>query len=135
MDDEKDNLEYGDDSSHTETEELLFRPVTEASRLSPVLKIAAAIIIGVVVFAVTLLSLDSQLRRTIIPKPLLAKTCMFCCFSPLFWTTCSSNFRHQSHNSQGVEDIERHRETRLRRGCPVPWKISFEAGTEWNHPL
>jgi hypothetical protein len=80
MDDEKDDLEYGDDSSHTETEELLFRPPTAASRLSPVLKIVAAIIIGAIVFTVTLLSLDSQLRKTIIPKPLQAKTCMFWVF-------------------------------------------------------
>lgn len=77
MDDEKDDLEYGDDSSHTETEELLFRPATTASRLSPVLKITAAIIIGVVVFAVTLLSLDSQLRKNFIPQPLQEKACTF----------------------------------------------------------
>jgi hypothetical protein len=83
MDDEKDDLEYGDDSkygddsSHTETEELLFRPATTASRLSPVLKITAAIIIGVFVFAVTLLSLDSSFRTKFIPAELRQKTCMF----------------------------------------------------------
>jgi hypothetical protein len=106
MDDEKDDLEYGDDSSHTETEELLFKPATPASRLSPVLKIAVAIIIGVVVFTVTLLSLDSQLRKTIIPKPLQAKTCMFCCFCPLFRGPRLSNSRHKSHYTEGVADTE-----------------------------
>jgi hypothetical protein len=77
MDDEKDDLEYGDDSSHTETEELLFRPATTTSRLSPVLKITTAIIIGVVVFAVTLLSLDSSLRTKFIPAELRPRACMF----------------------------------------------------------
>lgn len=83
MDDEKDDLEYGDDSkygddsSQTETEELLFRPATTASRLSPVLKITAAIIIGVLVFAITLLSLDSSFRTKFIPAKLQQKTCMF----------------------------------------------------------
>jgi hypothetical protein len=114
MDDEKDDLEYGDDSSHTETEELLFRPATAASRLSPVLKIAAAIIIGVIVFAVTLLSLDSQLRKTIIPKPLQAKTCMLYCFRSLFRGPCLSCSRHESHDTQGVADTERNGEARLR---------------------
>lgn len=114
MNDEKDDLEYGDDSSHTETEELLFRPATEASRLSPVLKIAAAIVIGVVVFAVTLLSLDSQLRKTIIAQPLPLKTCMFGRFSRLFWNPCLSDLRYKSNDTQGMEDTQRNRETRLR---------------------
>jgi len=69
MDVEKDDLEYGD---VPETEELLFRPNEAASRhpFAPFIKITAAVLIGALVFFITLLSLDRTFREIIIPKPL-----------------------------------------------------------------